>query len=504
MDSSVAPGSAGWLPWGLLGSICVLAAVLGLAWLRQWRRGRGLGRRLRAATSELDDLRQRDSLTGLPTRVAFERALADAVAQADAGGGTVVVLHLGLDNFRPVNDGYGHRVGDALLREAARRLEAQVAPPLALCRMGGDEFAIMVPGADGDAARRRAQALVDALARPYACEGLELRVGASVGFALYPDHGGRPRLVPHAALAMRSVKLAGGDGIACYDPSMAVDLRGQAELLQDLRRAVERGQLQLVYQPKIDATSLQVTAVEALLRWQHPTRGMVSPAIFVPLAERHGLISAIGRWVFAEACRQAGEWRARGLRMRVAVNLSGQQLRHEDFVPWLEGELRRHAIPPGRFTVEITESVAMEGTEATRAAFERLRQAGLDVSIDDFGTGYSSLATLRQLPAAELKIDRAFVTDLPASEDAVAIARAIVQMASTLGLRVVAEGVETEGQRDALLAMGCHELQGYLFAKPMSAQSLALWADGDVPGPAGTFRPSLFDPTAPMPLDGPR
>jgi diguanylate cyclase (GGDEF)-like protein len=500
MDSSIASASAGWLPWALLGAALVLAGGLGLALARQWRRGRGLGRRLRDANSALDELRQRDSLTGLPMRADFERALAEAVARADADGATVAVLHLGLDNFRPVNDGYGHRVGDAVLREVGARLSAAAGDPLAVCRVGGDEFALLLPGADADTARRRAQQLVAELARPYACEGLELQLGASVGFALYPDHGGRPRLVPHAALAMRSVKLAGGDGIACYDSSMATDLRGQAELMQDLRRAIELRQLQLVYQPKVDAASLQVTAVEALLRWQHPTRGMVSPAVFIPLAERHGLIAGIGRWVFSEACRQAGEWRARGLRMRVAVNLSGQQLRHEDFVPWLEAELRRHAIPPGRFTVEITESVAMEDTESTRAAFERLRNAGLHVSIDDFGTGHSSLASLRRLPAAELKIDRAFVTDLPTSAQALAIARAIAQMATTLGLRVVAEGVETEGQRDALLGLGCHELQGYLFAKPMSASSLEMWADGESSGPAGTFRPSLFDPTRPLPL----
>jgi EAL domain-containing protein (putative c-di-GMP-specific phosphodiesterase class I) len=187
--------------------------------------------------------------------------------------------------------------------------------------------------------------------------------------------------------------------------------------------------------------------------------------------------------------------------MRVAVNLSGQQMRHEDFVPWLERELRQHSIPPGRFTVEITESVAMEDTVATREAFERLRRAGLHVSIDDFGTGHSSLASLRQLPAAELKIDRAFVTDLPSDSNAMAIARAIVQMAQSLGMRVVAEGVETEGQRDALVALGCHELQGYLFAKPMSAQALSMWVDNDTSAAAVAFRASLFDATVPAALD---
>jgi EAL domain-containing protein (putative c-di-GMP-specific phosphodiesterase class I) len=273
-------------------------------------------------------------------------------------------------------------------------------------------------------------------------------------------------------------------------------------MLQDLRHAIDRKQLQLYYQPKIDARSLQVTAAEALLRWQHPKRGMISPAVFVPLAERHGLIAVIGRWVIEEACRQAAEWRGLGLRMRVAVNISGHQLRQDDLVEHIEATLRRHGIPPGRLTCEITETVAMEDTSHTRAAFERLRRAGLHVSIDDFGTGHSSLASLRRLPAAELKIDRAFVNDLATGDRARSIVQAIVHMAHTLGLRVVAEGVETEAQRDALVALGCDELQGYLFAKAMTAKSLALWADDDGDNDAPPmFRPSLFDPTAPAPFD---
>jgi EAL domain-containing protein (putative c-di-GMP-specific phosphodiesterase class I) len=243
-----------------------------------------------------------------------------------------------------------------------------------------------------------------------------------------------------------------------------------------------------------------VTAAEALLRWQHPRRGYISPDVFIRLAERHGLISTIGRWVIDEACQQAAAWRDRGLRMRIAINISGHQLRQDDLVDHIEAALRRHAIPPRRMTCEITESVAMEDTRQTHAAFERLRAAGLHVSIDDFGTGHSSLASLRRLPAAELKIDRAFVTDLAGSGHARSIVQAVIQMAHTLGLRVVAEGVETEAQRDALVEMGCDELQGYLFAKPMSATALALWAEGDGDAPAPDFRPSLFDLTQPAEL----
>jgi diguanylate cyclase len=272
--------------------------------------------------------------------------------------------------------------------------------------------------------------------------------------------------------------------------------------VQDLRQALSRHEFQLYFQPKVDARSLQITAAEALLRWLHPKRGMVSPAVFIPLAERHGLIAEIGLWVIEEACRQAAQWREAGLRMRIAVNISGHQLRRDDLVDQIQASLARHQVPASRLTCEITETVAMEDTAVTRLAFQRLGQAGLHVSIDDFGTGHSSLATLRRLPAEELKIDRAFVSDLGSGgEEARSIVRAIVQMAHSLQLRVVAEGVETEAQRDALVQLGCDELQGYLFAKPMTATALALWADGDGPAAASAFRASLFDPTAPAQLE---
>ena len=490
-------------PWAWAAGALVLGlvtlAAMGLVLLVRSRSS--LRSRLSAAHSRLDELQGRDPLTGLLTRPDFEALLDDAALACDRGTAALSLLYVGLDNFRPLNDGYGHRVGDGVLVQTAVRLQACAGTPLALSRLGGDEFALLLPaGLDG--AGTAAAKVLQALQRPFMVEGLELRLGASVGVAVYPDHGSRPRLLGHAALAMRTVKQVGGGGHAPYDPTMAVDQREQAELLQDLRHAVERNQLQLYYQPKIDAKSLQITAAEALLRWQHPKRGTIGPAVFVPLAEKHGLIVAIGRWVIEEACRQAAQWRSLSLRMRVAVNISGHQLRQDDLVEHIESALRQHAIPPGRLTCEITETVAMEDTAHTRHAFERLRRAGLHVSIDDFGTGHSSLSTLRRLPVAELKIDRAFVTDLDHSDRARSIVQAIVQMAHTLGLHVVAEGVETATQRDALVALGCDELQGYLFAKPMTATSLALWADGDgaQDGAAAMFRPSLFDPTAHAPL----
>jgi EAL domain-containing protein (putative c-di-GMP-specific phosphodiesterase class I) len=312
---------------------------------------------------------------------------------------------------------------------------------------------------------------------------------------MYPEHGAVLKLVGNAALAMRSVKQNGGGDFCIYDHKMGMQVREQAVMFHDLRNALAKGEFELYFQPKVDALSLQVTAAEALLRWHHPQRGLISPTFFIPLAEQYGLIGPIGHWVIEEACRKAARWRERGLRMRVAVNISGYQMREDDLVDRIESALKRNGIQPERFTCEITESVAMEDTKVTQQTFERMRNAGFHVSIDDFGTGYSSLAALRKLPAAELKIDRAFVLDLEESEDARSIAQSIVNLANTLNLRVVAEGVETLGQRDLLVGMGCNELQGFLFAMPMPAYELEQMAVGDHPPEEIGFRRSLFSET---------
>ena len=495
-----------WPLWAALGSAVLVSAVLATAAL--W----GLRRRSPPRAGVPDPSAPdsaRDTLTGLLTRAGFESALEEAVHRVDhRAGPPIAVLSIGFDDFRTVNDGWGHRVGDAVLVEAAQRLSLLAGGPARVSRMGGAEFVLCVEAGESGACAA-AESVLAALQEPFEPEGLQLRLNHSVGVALYPQHGAWSRLITHATQAMRSVRLGGGAGYARFDPSMAVDARGQAELLQDLRMAVKRQQLQLVYQPKIDARSMQVTAAKALLRWAHPRLGLVSPAQFVPLAERHGLMGEIGEWVIGQACRQAQIWREKGLRMRIAVNISAHQLRQEDFVPRMEAELARHGVAPSRLTCEITETVAMEDTAQTRAAFERLRQAGFHVSIDDFGTGHSSLAVLRRLPAAELKIDQAFVADLGKADDsdarfasnASSIVEAVIRIARTLGLRVVAEGVETEQQRDTLVRLGCDELQGYYFAKPMSAEALALWADGDTAQAAPAFRHSLFQLTQPAGLD---
>jgi diguanylate cyclase (GGDEF)-like protein len=486
--------------WLLLPSVLLLGLALTLYWVQR-RRGLMLARRLHTANSQLDTMRSRDTLTGLTSREEFESALDSAVRACDSRGREASLLYVGLDNFRSVNDGYGMHVGDDVLVQVAERLLTCVHDRRLASRVAGDEFVLLVRGGS-ESAIATAERILNSVQQPLHVDDLALRLTASVGVAVYPAHGSRPKLMSHAALAMRSVKMGGGAGYAQFDSAMAVDRREQTELLQDLRDAIARKELQLYYQPKVDARSMQITGAEALLRWQHAKRGMICPAVFIPIAERHGLIRSIGAWVIEEACRQAAEWRRQGLRMRVAFNISGHQLRQDDLVEQIQASIQRHGIRPERLTVEITESVAMEDTAHTRAAFDRLREAGLHVAIDDFGTGHSSLASLRKLPAAELKIDRAFVTDLATSADARSIAQAIVQMAHTLDLLVVAEGVETAAQRDLLVSMGCDELQGFLFAKPMTAVSLALWAENDSStGREQLFRPSLFGETRPAPVD---
>ncbi len=488
------------LAWAALaGGNLLLAAVAAAGWWRERRRNRRLGRSLERASTQIDTLVTHDGLTGLRGRPEFDLAIEQAVLRCDNGGPGFSILYVDLDNLHVVNETLGHPAGDQVLREAAQRLPGagQIAS-----RIAGDEFAILVTG-DRAAALREAQAVAQRLSRPFTVDGQVARLACSIGIAGYPHHGARPTLVGQAMAAMRHVKATGGAAFAEYTPQMGEQQREQAELLRDLRLAVERGtDFELYYQPKVDARSLQVTAAEALVRWRHPVRGIVAPGVFIPLAERHGLIGPLGDWVIREACRQAAAWRRLGMRMRVAVNLSGAQLRQGDLVARIESALSAHQIPAGRFTCEVTETVAMEDTEAAHQAFERLRAAGVHVSIDDFGTGHSSLALLRRLPAAELKIDRAFVADLETSEDARAIVSAIVQMAHTLDLHVVAEGVETEGQRDWLVQAGCDELQGYLFAHPMTATALALWAAGErrLPDRHGDFRASIFQETQPLDL----
>ena len=433
---------------------------------------------LKSANTELEQLAFRDALTGLPNRLLFEDRVSSAVERCTRDGTQIAVLFVDLDGFKPVNDSFGHAFGDRVLRDMATRLSTCARSTDTVARVGGDEFVLLIEGnPDTTAAAEIAQKVIDSLSVAVRFEDHPVRLSCSVGIALFPANGPREQLMAHADAAMYAAKRAGGASYAFFEPHMNAGVREQLELQTDLRNAIQQGgQLELHYQPKIGAAGGRITGAEALVRWRHPTRGLLGPNLFIPVAERFGLISPLGYWVIDEACRQMRAWLDEGLRVRVAINLSVHQLRQEDLVPRIEKALARHRLDPQLLTFEITESVAMEDAESTLRVFERLGRIGVRVSIDDFGTGYSSLSYLRQLRTSELKIDRSFVHDLETSADARAIVDAVVKLAHSLGLKVVAEGVETSGQRDVLKALNCDELQGYLFARPMPPTVMSQWA----------------------------
>lgn len=479
---------------GLIAASLVIAAFMLGMYFRERRRRMILSEELDRVSTQRSVPLERDKLTGLLTRSGFDAALDKRIKSVEDSGEAFCILYVALDNFGLLNDAFGQAICDRLLKEVSQRLTTCIGPKDDASHMAAGEFAL-IAGGDMAIGRATAKRVTDILTEPFKLESIQTQLSCSIGIASYPEHGSCTKLLGHAAMAMRSIRLNGGSGFCQYDFKMEAEVREQALLVNDLRNALALDQFELYFQPKIDAISLQVTAAEALLRWNHPELGIVNPVVFIPLAERYGLIGSIGNWVIEEACRKAARWRQRGLRMRVAVNISGSQMREDDLVDRIEAALLRNGIQPGRFTCEITESVAMEDTKVTQLTFDKMRKAGFHVSIDDFGTGYSSLAVLRRLPAAELKIDRAFVCDLEESEDARLIVKSIINMARALNLRVVAEGVETVGQCELLVSMGCNELQGFLFSAPISADELERLALDDHRPNDVEFRQSLFSET---------
>ncbi|HEX3138712.1 MAG TPA: EAL domain-containing protein, partial [Rhizobacter sp.] len=449
---------------------------------------------LRRTRDEVKRAAQTDQLTSLPNRSMFEESLQLAVIRADRQQHRLGLLFINVDGLKALNESFGQSTGDRALCEVAKRLRGCVGRADVVARSGGDEFLVLLEGnpssQDASHLADRVLGSMNALCR---VEDHEVTLSCSIGIAMYPTHGAVSKLIAHASAAMREAKHSGGASHRFFEDRMVAGAREQIELLQDLRRAIAQRELELYYQPKIHAPSGQITGAEALMRWKHPQRGMIGPHIFIPLAERFGLINALGNWLIEDVCRQIQLWQNEGLRMRVSINLSVHQLRQSDLVARIVDALRRNHVEPSLLTCEITESAAMDDTRVTLQVIERLSAAGVHLSIDDFGTGYSSLSYLRQLAAEELKIDRSFVLDLETSADARAIVDAVIKLAQALGLKVVAEGVETEQQQEILRTLGCNELQGYLFAKPMPAAALALWAMKDEGPRALDFRPSLFD-----------
>jgi diguanylate cyclase (GGDEF)-like protein len=487
-------------------TVLALAVLSALVDSRGGQRAQALAGSLQTANRRLRELAFSDALSGLPNRLHFEDRLDETLARVGRQPSAMAVLFIDLDGFKAVNETFGHAAGDAVLREVGRRLMTVARDQDTAARAGGDEFLLLVaqPGSAetaAAAAQRALHALMAPYALPPASGGSEIRLSCSIGIAMFPEHGPTTRLIANADSAMFAVKRTGGSTYAFFEPRMELEAGDQLELQNDLRSAIERGQLQLFYQPKVDARTRAMTGVEALVRWQHPTRGAVGPAELIAVAERFGLIGIIGQWVIDEACRQIRRWEEQGLRIRVAINLSAHQLRQDDLVQRVRQAFETHRVDAGLITFEITETVAMEDTNATMRSFAQLARAGVSLAIDDFGTGHSSLAYLRTLPARQLKIDRSFIGDLGISGDAMAVVDAVIRLAHALGLRVVAEGVESERQCEILGTLGCDEYQGYLFARPMAAERLALWAAGEATTLLTVERhPALETPALPRTL----
>lgn len=415
-----------------------------------------------------------DGLTGLPNREKFREELQIALDRVNRNGQHVGVLLLDLDHFKLINDTLGHPLGDALLVEVANRLQKCIRSGDVVARLGGDEFAIITTILQNDyEIDTLAQRIKTALAVPHKLEGQKVETGVSIGITVYPtDSSNTDELLRNADVALYKAKGAGRDRYRLFDHKMNAEVTSRRLIERDLRLALEKDQLELYYQPKIDITNGHIIGVEALLRWQHPDRGIISPVEFVPIAEACRLIVPIGEWVLNRACHQAQEWRNQGLpTISVAVNVSAIQFKHQNLVSMIKKALKEFRLDPGFLELEITESVAMETKSADQ--FKKLKQLGIKMSIDDFGTGFSSLSQLTTFPVNRLKIDRSFVTRIESNPDRRAVCSAIINMAKGLNLKVIAEGVETIKELEVLTELGCDEMQGYLCAPALPASIFA-------------------------------
>ncbi len=442
----------------------------------------------REATDRIHQLAYYDPLTGLPNRQFFSSELRHCMDRARANGSRFALLYIDLDHFKRINDTLGHTTGDELLKMVALRLErclraedtlsrtdkGGLADSGNVARLGGDEFTLLVRNEKAvENIESVASRIIETLKAPFEFTGHEFVVTPSIGIAIYPNDGeDEETLLKTADVAMYQAKQAGRSGFSFCTETTSVRSLERLDLEIDLRRALEQGQFELHYQPKVRVGDWRITGAEALLRWHHPERGWVSPGKIIPIAEDTGLIVPIGRWIIQEACRQMAVWKeARLPAIPISVNLSSQQFWQDDVASVVEAALGTHELDAESLQLELTEGVLMQDVQQTRDALQTLREIGISLAIDDFGTGYSSLAYLRQFPIDSLKIDRSFVCDIP-DEDAVAICNAIISMAGSLKLKTVAEGVETYSQLEYLMRRRCDEIQGYYFSKPLPAAEI--------------------------------
>ena len=430
-------------------------------------------RALRQAEAELQHKAYHDALTGLYNRDAFRQLLGRAVVRAAQTPGQLAVLFIDLDRFKAINDTLGHDAGDEALCGVARQLRAGVRAGDVVARLSGDEFAVLIEGlADSHQAAAAADALLARFDAPFDLGGRPWHLSCSIGLSIFPQHAQDPdRLLAHADTAMLHAKSSGRSSQRVYSDEMQESVASRVHIEDDLRGALGRGEFRLHYQPLVDLASGRVEGAEALLRWQHPQRGLVPPVEFIPILEDLGLIHAVGEWVLNEACRQMGRWRATGSSVRsVSVNVSALQFgRGAGFVDQVRQVLRATALPPALLQLELTEGILMSDSERSVAVLDDLRRLGVSLAIDDFGTGYSSLSYLRRFPVSTLKVDRSFVRDMCTDPKDASIVRAVVQLAHSLGLTVVAEGIETPAQLAELRALGCDSGQGYLLGRPVAA-----------------------------------
>ena len=424
-------------------------------------------RGLEAANRQLRHLASHDPLTGLPNRLLLDDRVAQAIAQANRQGHEFALLVVDLDRFKLINDSLGHRAGDDLLREVAQRLKSAVRAVDTTARLGGDEFVILVDGpvmrAEAVAIGRRA---IEVMRPSMRLLGIDVHISPSIGIAFYPGDGATvDALLARADAAMYTAKDRGRNNVRCYAEGMTTATQDRVRLESELHEALRSGQFELHYQPKVDTASGRINSAEALIRWRHPQRGLVPPKDFIPVAEECGLLDTIGEWVLFEACRQAKAWQQEGLRpMRVAVNLAPSQFRLANLVEQIRKALEAAQLDAQYLEVELTESAVMSDAEESILILESISRMGVLVSVDDFGTGYSSMSYLRRFPIDKLKIDRCFVSEMTRRPEDASIVRAIISLAHSLHLKVIAEGVETPEQLALLTELGCDQYQGFYFS----------------------------------------
>ena len=424
-------------------------------------------RGLEAANRQLRHLASHDSLTGLPNRLLLDDRVAQAIAQANRQGHEFALLVVDLDRFKLINDSLGHRAGDDLLREVAQRLKGAVRAVDTTARLGGDEFVILV---DGPATHAEAMGIgeraIEAMRPALRLLGIDVHISPSIGIAFYPRDGVTvDALLARADAAMYSAKEHGRNNVQCYAEGMSTATQDRVRLESELHEALRNGQFELHYQPKVDTSTGRVNSAEALIRWRHPRRGLISPKDFIAVAEECGLLDSIGEWVLRQACREAKSWQQEGLRpMRVAVNLAPSQFRLTNLVDQIRHALEAAQLDPQYLEVELTESAVMSDAEESIVILESISRMGVLVSVDDFGTGYSSMSYLRRFPIDKLKIDRCFVEEMTRRPEDASIVRAIISLAHSLHLKVIAEGVETPEQLALLTELGCDQYQGFYFS----------------------------------------